>query len=348
VSKHDKTEAPTAKKKRDARRKGQIARSTDLVTWAQMYAVAVVLPGAVGRAGGALRDVTTRMGHLIARPDQDQALNLLVHGTTQTMFAVLPLSLVLVAVGLVGHLAQTGLLLSGQGLKPKFDRLNPAKGLKKLLSPQSAWEAAKVLFRTSILAGVAIPPIRRIADHLMAVGHPDLETILTAIGHDGLGIVRNTALAGLVLAAVDYGIQKRRVMKGMMMTKQEVKDEHKQSDGDPHMKAAIRGRQAEMSRNRMMAEVPSATAVIVNPTHVAVAIRYEPGRSAPIVVAKGKGAIALRIREEAERHKVPIMQDIPLARGLYAACDLNQEIPVEMYEAVARVLAVIMALKAAA
>ncbi|MCU1374444.1 MAG: type secretion protein [Actinomycetia bacterium] len=348
MSKSDKTEKPTAKKKRDSRRKGQVARSQDLVTWAQMYTVAMVLPGAIGGAGGALRDVTTRMGHLIVRPDQDQALNLLSHGMTQTMLAVMPLSLILLAVGLVGHLGQTGLLMSGEGLKPKFNRLNPAKGLKKLLSPQSAWEAAKVLFRTSILAGVAIPPVRRIANHMMEMGHPDFQTIASAIGHDGVGILRNTAMAGLILAAVDYGIQKRRVMKGMMMTKQEVKDEHKQSDGDPHMKAAIRQRQTEMSRNRMMAEVPTATAVIVNPTHFAVAIRYEPGRSAPIVVAKGKGAIALRIREEAERHHVPIMQDIPLARGLYAACDLNQEIPVEMYEAVARVLAVVMALKSVA
>jgi flagellar biosynthetic protein FlhB len=313
-----------------------------------MYAVAAVLPSAIGRAGGALRDVTTRMGNLIAQPDADQALTLLSHGTLQTMLAVLPVSLVVLGIGLVGNLAQTGLLLSGHGLKPKFDRINPAKGLKKLLSPQSAWEAAKVLLRTSILAGVAIPPVQRIASELMEMGHPDTPTILGIIGRDGLGILRNTALAGLVLALVDYGLQKRRVMKAMMMTKQEVKDEHKQSDGDPHMKAAIRGRQAEMSRNRMMAEVPNATAVIVNPTHVAVAIRYEPGRSAPIVVAKGRGAVALRIREEAERHRVPIMQDIPLARGLYAACDLGQEIPVEMYEAVARVLAVVMALKAAA
>jgi flagellar biosynthetic protein FlhB len=348
VSKHDKTEAPTPKKKREARRKGQIARSQERVTWAQMYAVAVVLPGAVGRAGGTLRDVTTRMGHLIVRPNPDQALNLLTNGMLQTMLAVLPISLVVMGIGLVGNLAQTGLLLSGHGLKPKFDKINPVKGLKKLLSPQSAWEAAKVLLRTSILAGVAIPPVRRIATQIMEMGHPDIDTILGIIGHDGLGILRNTALAGLVLAVVDYGLQKRRVMKAMMMTKQEVKDEHKQSDGDPHMKAAIRGRQADMSRNRMMAEIPSATAVIVNPTHVAVAIRYEPGRSAPIVVAKGRGAVALRIREEAERHRVPIMQDIPLARGLYAACDLGQEIPVEMYEAVARVLAVVMALKAAA
>jgi flagellar biosynthetic protein FlhB len=347
ADKHDKTEAPTPKKKREARKKGQIPKSADLVMWAQMYGVSIFLPGSVGAAGGALRDVTTRMGDLIAQPDRDQALTLLTTGLLRTMLAVLPISLVVMGVGVVGHLSQTGLLLSGEGLKPKFDRLNPFKGLKKLLSPHSAWEAAKVLFKTSILAGVAIPPVRRISMGLMEMGHPDLTTILDLLAHDGLAIIRNTALAGLGLAFVDYGLQRRRVAKMLKMSKQEVKDEARQSEGDPHTKAAIRGKQQQMSRNRMMAEVPNASVVVVNPTHIAVAIRYEPGRSAPIVVAKGRGAIALRIREEAERHKVPIMKDIPLARGLHAACDLGQEIPVELYEAVARVLAVVMALQAA-
>ena len=347
ADKHDKTEAPTPKKKREARKKGQIPKSADLVMWAQMYGVAIFLPSSVGAAGGALRDVTTRMGDLIAQPDRDQALTLLTSGLLQTMIAVLPVSLVVMGVGVVGHMGQTGLLLSGDGLKPKFDRLNPFKGLKKLLSPHSAWEAAKVLLKTSILSGVAVPPVRRIAMSLMEMGHPDLKTILDLLAHDGLGIVRSTSLAGLALAAVDYGLQRRRVAKMLKMSKQEVKDEARQSEGDPHTKAAIRSKQQQMSRNRMMAEVPNASVVVVNPTHFAVAIRYEPGRSAPIVVAKGRGAIALRIREEAERHKVPIMKDVPLARGLYAACDLGQEIPVELYEAVARVLAVVMALQAA-
>jgi flagellar biosynthetic protein FlhB len=344
--KHDKTEAPTAKKKREARRKGQIARSQDLVTWSQLFATATLLPRAVTGAGAALRDITTRMGHLIARPDIDQALTLLTSGTMRVMLAVMPLFLGLVAVGLIGHLAQTRMLFSFEGLKPKPSRLNPAKGLKKLLSPQSAWEAAKVLFRTVILAGVAIPPVRHIADHLMAVGHPDLQTILTAIATNGMAILRNTAMAGLILAVVDYALQRRRIAKQLKMSKHDIKEESRQSEGDPHMKAAIRGKQQEMSRNRMMAEIPTATAILVNPTHIAVAIRYTPGGSAPVVVAKGRGAVALRIREEGERHGVPIMKDIPLARALHASCELGQEIPLELYEAVARVLAVVMALKA--
>jgi flagellar biosynthetic protein FlhB len=345
--KHDKTEAPTPKKKREARKKGQIARSNDLVVWAQLFGVSMFLPSSIGKAGGALQDVMARVGNLIEQPDQDRALTLLTQGLLSTMLAVLPIMLVMLGVGLVGHLGQTGLLFSGEGLKPKFDRLNPFKGLKKLFSPTSAWEAAKVLLKTSILAGVAIPPVRNISTHLMELGHPDLTTVLGAFAGDALAIVRNTATAGLVLAVLDYGLQRRRVGKMLKMSKQEIKDEHRQSEGDPHTKAQIRSRQQQMSRNRMMAEVPNASVVIVNPTHIAVAIRYEPGRSAPVVVAKGRGAIALRIREEAERHGVPIMKDIPLARGLHAACDLGQEIPLELYEAVARVLAVVMSLQAA-
>jgi flagellar biosynthetic protein FlhB len=196
-----------------------------------------------------------------------------------------------------------------------------------------------------VLAGVAVPPVRHIGTQIVAMGDPDLDSILRVVGHAALTMLRNTALAGLLLAAVDYGLQKRRVMGMLKMTKQEVKDEHRLSEGDPHVKAVIRGKQMQLSRNRMMAEVATATAVIVNPTHVAVALRYEPGGPAPIVVAKGRGAVALRIREEAERHGVPIMRDIPLARALHAACDLGQEIPVELYQAVAKVLAVVMSLR---
>lgn len=347
ADKHDKTEAPTPKKKRDARKKGQIARSQDLVMWAQMFLVAQLLPSAVGKSGGALQDVVTRMGHLIEHPNVDQSVGLLGSGMLAVMLALTPFMGGLLAVGLIGHLGQTGGNFSSHGLKPKFEHLNAFKGIKKLFSPQSGWELCKLLLRSSILAGVAIPPVMRITDEVMLMGRPDLPTILPVLAEAGVAMVRNTALAGLALAAVDYGLQRRRIMKTLKMSKQEIKDEAKQSDGDPYMKAAIRSKQQAMSRNRMMAEVGTATAVLVNPTHVAVAIRYEPGVSAPIVVAKGRGAVALRIREEAERHGVPIMKDIPLARALHASCDLGQEIPVDLYEAVARILSVVMALEAA-
>jgi len=346
ADKSGKTEAPTPKRKREAKKKGQVARSQELVIWAQLFAVAIVLPGTLAHVAGSFRDLTSRMGHLIVMPDENQALTMLTNGLFQVMLGILPLAAVVVGVGLVGNFAQIGLPSGLHGLKPKPERVNPFKGFKRLFSPQSGWETVKVLARTAILAGVAVPPVRHIATQIVAMGNPDLDSILRVVGQDSLTMLRNTALAGLLLAVVDYGLQKRRVMGMLRMTKQEVKEEHRLTDGDPHVKALIRGRQMEMSRNRMMAQVATATAVIVNPTHVAVAIRYEPGGPAPVVVAKGRGAIALRIREEAHKNRVPIMQDIPLARALHAACELGQEIPVDLYEAVARVLAVVMSLRA--
>lgn len=347
ADKHDKTEAPTPKKRRDARKKGQVAKSQDLLMWSQLFLVSAMLPGAVSGAGGALTEVTERMGHLITTPNTDQAVSLLGHGFLTVFLAMAPFFGGLLLLTLVGGIGQTGGLFTKSGLKPKFDHLNPFKGIKRMVSPQSGWELGKLLLRTGILGAVAAPPVLDVTDELLLLGRPDLHSILPVLAGHGLAIIRNTSLAGLVLAVLDYVIAKRRIGKQLKMSKQEIKEEAKQSDGDPHMKAAIRSKQQQMSRNRMMAEVSTASAVIVNPTHYAVAIRYEPGVSAPTVVAKGRGAVALRIREEAERHKVPIMKDIPLARALHAACELNQEIPVELYEAVARVLAVVMALEAA-
>jgi flagellar biosynthetic protein FlhB len=158
-------------------------------------------------------------------------------------------------------------------------------------------------------------------------------------------LVRVAALVGLAVAGLDYLMERRRVEKGMRMSRDEIKREHRQSEGDPHQKGALRGRQREISRNRMMADVATADVVLVNPTHVAVALRYESGSGAPRVVAKGAGVIAARIREEAEKHRRPMVADVPLARTLYAACEVGQEIPVDLYDAVAKVLAFIMALR---
>jgi flagellar biosynthetic protein FlhB len=169
--------------------------------------------------------------------------------------------------------------------------------------------------------------------------------VLAQVAGATMALIRSTALAGLALAAADYAFQRRRVKKGMMMTKQEVKEEYRQSEGDPMTRQRIRQRQVEMSRNRMMAAVAVSSVVVVNPTHIAVALEYRPDLGAPRVVAKGQGHIAARIREEAEKHNVPIVRDVPLARTLHAACKLGQSIPADLYEAVARLLAFVFSLK---
>jgi flagellar biosynthetic protein FlhB len=165
------------------------------------------------------------------------------------------------------------------------------------------------------------------------------------VAEKALAMVKNVSIAGLLLAAADYGYQRRRVSSQLRMSKQELKEEARESEGDPHMKGAIRSKQLAMSRNRMMAAVSGASVVVVNPTHVSVALRYEAAEGPPRVVAKGADLVAARIREEAARHGVAIVEDVPLARTLFRACEIDDVIPTELYDAVARVLAFIFALR---
>jgi flagellar biosynthetic protein FlhB len=169
-----------------------------------------------------------------------------------------------------------------------------------------------------------------------------MEVVLDQTAASALSMIRNVAIIGIVLGAADYIMQRRMVGKQARMTKEEVKQEHKQSEGDPMLKGAIRSRQLAASRNRMMADVPSADFVLVNPTHVAVALRYDPERGAPRVVARGAGVIATAIREKAGEAQVPLVRDIPLARALYTSTTVGQEIPAELFAAVAQVLAFVI------
>lgn len=339
MAKDDRTEAPTPKRKREARKKGQIPKSAEVVTWLQVLVATFMLQLTVHRATGALGTVLQEVRDAIARPDQGVALGLFGDALRGAVLAVLPLTGAMMAVGIVGHVAQTGGFASLSLLKPKPERLNPIAGIKRLASPQGLWQAAKSMLKVGALVLVAWPPLDDLTRSLVASGQLPLGAVTPAVAKAALHIARNTALLGLVIAGVDYGMQRRRVMQGMRMTKQQVKDEHRQSDGDPHVKGQIRQRQLAIGRNRMISAVADANVVIVNPTHVAVALRYDAGRGAPRVVAKGKGEVARRIREEAERHFVPLVRDVPLARTIESSVRLGGEIPADLYEAVARILA---------
>ncbi len=341
----DKTEQPTAKRKRDARRDGNLARSPEIVAWVQMLAAGVLLPAAFGLGSRSLRQVMHRVGVLVSQPDPDAALRLMGTAVTGGLLAIAPLAVGMIVIGLVGNFAQIGFAISGKALRPKFDRISPAKGFKRLFSPHSAWEAGKAAIKVVVLAAVAWLGVSSLGAALATGGRVPSGQVLAAVASATMGLIRSTALAGLALAALDYGFQRRRVRKGMMMSRQEVKDEYRQSEGDPHTRSRIRQRQMEMSRNRMMAAVAVSSVVVVNPTHIAVALEYRPELGAPRVVAKGQGFVAARIREEAEKHNVPIVRDVPLARTLHAACKLGQAIPADLYEAVARLLAFVFNLK---
>jgi flagellar biosynthetic protein FlhB len=207
------------------------------------------------------------------------------------------------------------------------------------------WEGAKALLKTGVVGVAVWVAIQGAIPLLSASGAMPVSSIVSSASGVIIAILQSAIVAGIVLGAIDVLVVTRRNRQHTMMTKQEIKDESKSTEGDPHIRQQRRSRAIAISRNRMMAAIPAADVVMLNPTHVAVALKYEPGKSAPRVVAKGAGEVAARIREKAAEHRVPMVQDIPLARALYAACEVNQEIPEELYGAVARVLAFVMSLK---
>jgi flagellar biosynthetic protein FlhB len=342
----EKTEKPTPEKRRKARKEGQIARSADVGAWLGMLAASYLLPMTLSRTGDAARAALAGLPRVIGDPNPEQAMGLMGDALRGGALALAPLAGALLVLGIAAAAGQGGLHIATKLMVPKFSRLNPFSGIKRTLGPQAWWEGVKALVKTTALGAVLYTTVKDLIPVLMSAGSVPFELLMGTVGNGMLTLMRTAAAAGLVMAAADYLVVRRRTGKQLKMTKQEVKEEFKRSEGDPHVKGAIRQRQLAMSRNRMMAELPTADVVLVNPTHVAVALRYDPARGAPRVVAKGAGVVAKRIRETAMEHRIPLVQDVPLARSLYGSCELGQEIPPELYGAVARVLAFVLGLKA--
>jgi flagellar biosynthetic protein FlhB len=342
----EKTEQPTQQRLKKAKREGEIGRSPDIGAWFGMLAASIILPRALGTALSHARDLMNEVPAVIADPAPDAAFRMLREALFAGGWAVLPLAGTLMAVGIAAAGAQGGIRVATKLFIPKFSRLNPLPGIKRMFGPQALWEAIKALVKTAVLAGVLYSTTKDAVPVLMTAGELPLSSLLAVVKDATIGLIRAAAVAGIVMAAADYFVVRRRTKKQLRMTKEEVKQENKNAEGDPLVKAQIRSRQMAMARNRQMADVPTADVVLVNPTHVAVALRYEPAKGAPRVIAKGQGPIATKIRELAAEHRVPMVQDVPLARALHAGCDVGAEIPAEFYGAVAKVLAFVMSLKA--
>ncbi|MBO9569970.1 MULTISPECIES: EscU/YscU/HrcU family type III secretion system export apparatus switch protein [Cellulomonas] len=339
----ERTEKATPQRLKDVRRKGQLGRSQDLTAWVGLGAAALMLPGVLGRARGAALEQMTQVRAVASSADPAQAVEVLRQSLQSAGSTLGPMFAVLVVATIVVAVAQGG--VSFRSMKPKFDHLKPAAAAKKFVGPQAMWQGVKTLLKTLAVAAVLYAGVQTMVPTLMASGTLPLAAVLGAAGDGASGLLRGGIAVGVALAVVDLVVVLRRNRKSTRMTKQEVKEENKRTEGDPLVKGQIRSRQMRMSRNRMMAEVATADVVMVNPTHVAVALRYEPGTGAPRVVAKGAGTVAARIRELAGEHRVPLVEDVPLARALHAACDVGQEIPEHLFTAVARVLAFVMALR---
>ncbi len=341
----DKTEKPTAKRKKEAKRDGRVAKSPDLSGWLVLLAATMLLPTLFHTGETRLTGLFTQMTHIISRPSVPAAQQLLGAGLGDVAVLVLPLLGAMAAIAVFANVAQHGLVLSAKAAAPKWSHLNPLTGLKQLMSPQTLWQLAKQLLKLALLVAVVYPALTGLVHQLIGAQPVDITPMLDLTGGRLIGMIRQVAVGGLLLGVADYAVQRRQLTKSLKMTKHEVKEEHRQSDGDPHVKGAVRRKQRTLSRLRMMAAVANADVVITNPTHFAVALRYDPSiGGAPRVVAKGADALAARIRQEAATHQVPIVEDPPLTRAVYAACDLDDAIPAELYLAVARLLAFVFTL----
>jgi flagellar biosynthetic protein FlhB len=336
----DKTEKPTAKRRKKARKEGQIARTPEFGQWLTVLLFSMMTGPLLGHELRTWQDLMRSSLRAISSPDPGQALGLFGTAMRHAFFAIVTLGGIVLFIGVATAVAQGGMVFATKAVKPSFGKLNLLKGFKRIFGPHSLWQGAKILLKSAVVGLIGYSAIRAIMP--LIGGLMPMGTVLGVVQGRAIGLLRTVAVVGLVLAAADYAVSRRRTNKQMRMTKQEVKDEHKQAEGDPHVRGAIRSRQLATARNRMINAVADADVLLVNPTHVAVALRYDPVQGAPRVIARGAGAIAARIRAKALEERVPMVQDVPLARALYRSCEVGQEIPRELFAAVAQVLAFVI------
>ena len=338
----DKTEEPTEKKIRDARAEGQIARSKELTT------LVVMLMGAGGLlvfGSGMAQMMLSLMRENFTIPreaimDTTFMGRMLLSSGQHAIIVVLPYLIAMLLAALVGPILLGGWLFATKSLMPKFSRMNPASGLKRMFSTSALVELLKSLAKFLIILIVALFVLSKEKDDLVAIAHEPLEQAiihsLQVVGWSSFWM----ACGLFFVAAVDVPFQLYQAHKKLLMTKQEVRDEYKNSEGSPEVKQRIRQLQREMSHRRMMAAIPEADVIITNPTHFAVAIKYDPEQGgAPMLVAKGTDLVALKIREIAAHNQILILESAGLARSIYYSTELDQEIPAGLYLAVAQVLA---------
>ena len=347
ADREDRTEEPTQKRLDDAINKGNVAKSQEVATFLALGAMtlALLLSGA-----WSARTLTLDLRHFLANahlvPDDPRAI--LATGRRALLAGLeavaLPIGFMVVA-ALAAGLLQHRFVWTAEPLKPQFSRLSPGQGLKRILGMEAIGRFGKGLLKIGIVGTVAGIVLWRERDRVEAF--VTLETAELARAMVGIAVrLLGLALAIYVVLAIgDYVMARFSWLRRLRMSKQELKDELKEQDGNPEIKAKLRQLRAQKLRKRMMAAVPEATVVVANPTHFAVALKYEPGQAAPICVAKGVDELALRIRSVAEEHQVPVIENPPLARALHASVEIDEEIPVEHYKAVAEVIGFILRLK---
>ena len=348
LSMSDKTEEPTPKKKKDARKQGNIAKSAEVNKAMTFIAILVEIYMMSGSIISELQGfIVNILSGDFSMTMNDNTIKILMFKVMMSfMKIVLPISLIIMVFGILGSLIQTGLFFSMESLKPKFSKLNPLTGLKNMFSMKAIVNLIKSMVVICIMIYLGYSFMSKNFEGIIKSGDIYLPYMFNIVLDLIKSILTSITLAVAVVAVLDYGYEKFSHKKGLKMTKQEVKEEYKQMEGDPHIKGKIKQKQRQMANQRMMQAVPSSTVIVTNPTHISIAIRYEQGKdTTPIVVAKGADEVAFRIREIAKSHDIPIIENVPLARLIYKEVDIDQEIPEEMYKAVAEVLVAVYKIK---
>ena len=344
----EKTEDPTGRRLQDARQKGDVAKSMEVPS------AAVLLLGLMTiyfLSGYMLENILVLLRHFLANLHTIDIIPAnMMSLTMQCMRSVAiltgPLMLILFITALLGNYAQIGFLFTTEKMNPKMEKIDPIKGFGRIFSIQTAANSVKSIAKLLIVGFVAYKEVMNNLDGLLPLMEQEPISILIFYAEVSFWIFLKAAVIIALLAAADYAFQRWQFMQKMKMTKQEVKEEAKMTEGDPHVKGRIRSIQMEMARKRMMSEVPQADVVITNPTRLAIALTYDTATmEAPKVVAKGAGIIAKKIKEIAKEHDIPIVEDKPLAQALYKTVDTGAHIPENLFQAVAEVLAYVYGLK---
>ncbi|GGB37499.1 flagellar biosynthesis protein FlhB [Roseibium aquae] len=336
----EKTEDPTQKRLREAHEKGDVAKSQDVSTWfilaGSTILIALFAPAMTAALGSHLKGFIM---HAHQIPVDGFALKALWRDTGQSLALIIGLPLLtLVVMAVAGNMMQHQLLFTTETIKPKLSKISPISGFKRLFSSESLVNFAKGVVKIGLVSALMVAILLPHRDEADILIFADPSILLEEARILVLQLMAAVMAFMTVVAAIDFAYQKHKWFKKQKMSLREVKEEFKQTEGDPLIKGKIRQLRMERARKRMMSAVPSATVVVTNPTHYAVALKYEQGMAAPLCVAKGLDAVALKIRQVAREHEVPVVENPPLARALYASVELDQEIPEDHYKAVAEVI----------
>lgn len=340
----EKTEEATPHKKREVRKEGQVTRSTDLNAVANLLAMYILLLVFYNKYVQDLcAYIATCLSEGLLRPLTQGNVLYVFWDSALFMFKLLaPVFLVAIIVGLAVNIGQVGFMFAPKSISPKLSNLNPIQGFQRMFSRRSLVELAKALGKVVVVGWVAFVLVKKNFFNLLYIVDMETPGILTVVAKVLSSVAAGCIGVFFVIAVIDYIFQRLEFRRRIRMTKKEVKDEFKQTEGDPQIRARVKERQRELARHRMMKSVPEATVVITNPTHLAIALKYEVGKqSAPQVLAKGAGYIAQNIIQLARDNKVPVIENKPVAQMLFKTVEIGEEIPEELYKAVAEILATI-------